>query len=461
MSCWPRLGNSCRNKPNMEPVAETITLIKRAYWLIKLRWIATVFVGIGTFFSSNVLAITLQDSALYSIAILLALYNMTVLLLLNYLAKEKRKVRSLSVETIIHIQISVDLLILTVLLHFSGGIENPLIFYFIFHMIIASILLSARESYLQATFAVLLFGLLILLEYLQAIPHYCLKGFTIRCSHRDGLYVLGTYFIFTTAMYIVVYMASYIATRLKKAEEAYREANVSLRKKDRIKDEYVSRVTHDIKGHLAAIQSCLSVVVRKLVGPLNEQQEDFINRADDRTRKLTYFVKALLKLTKVRLTDNLEMEIFSLKDTIRDVVATVADKAHDKSIILSCNIETSVDKTLGNQCSIEEVIMNLLLNAIKYTTANGTIEVNVKEDGGYILVEVVDTGIGIPREELPKVFDEFYRAVNAKKIEEDGTGLGLSIAKQIIERHGGEIWAESQENTGSTFSFTLPKTSSI
>jgi signal transduction histidine kinase len=256
-------------------------------------------------------------------------------------------------------------------------------------------------------------------------------------------------------------MASYIATRLKKAEEAYREANVSLRKKDRIKDEYVSRVTHDIKGHLAAIQSCLSVVVRKLVGPLNEQQEDFINRADDRTRKLTYFVKALLKLTKVRLTDNLEMEIFSLKDTIYDVVATVADKAHDKSIILNCNIETSVDKTLGNQCSIEEVIMNLLLNAIKYTTANGTIEVNVKEDGGYILVEVVDTGIGIPREELPKVFDEFYRAVNAKKIEEDGTGLGLSIAKQIIERHGGRIWAESQENTGSTFSFTLPKTSSV
>ena len=461
MSCWPRLGNSCRNKPNMEPVAETTTLIKRAYWLIRLRWIATVFVGIGTFFSSNVLAITLLDSTLYSIAILLALYNMTVLLLLNYITKENRKIRGLSVETIIHIQISADLLILTALLHFSGGIENPLIFYFIFHMIIASILLSARESYLQATFAVLLFGLLILLEYLQAIPHYCLKGFTIRCSHRDGLYVLGTYFIFTTAMYIVVYMASYIATRLKKAEEAYREANVLLRKKDCIKDEYVSRVTHDIKGHLAAIQSCLSVVVRKLVGPLNEQQEDFINRADDRTRKLTYFVKALLKLTKVRLTDNLEMEIFSLKDTIRDVVATVADKAHDKSIILNCNIETSVDKTLGNQCSIEEVIMNLLLNAIKYTTANGTIEVNVKEDGGYILVEVVDTGIGIPREELPKVFDEFYRAVNAKKIEEDGTGLGLSIAKQIIERHGGEIWAESQENTGSTFSFTLPKTSSI
>jgi hypothetical protein len=200
----------------MESIAETTALIKRAYWLVKLRWIATVSVGIGTCFASNVLAITLHDLALYSIAILLALYNMIVLLLLNYLAKEKRKIQGLSVKTIIHFQISTDLLILIFLLHFSGGIENPLSFYFIFHMIIASILLSVRESYLQATFAVLLFGLLILLEYLKFMPHYCLGGFTEHCSYQNELYVLGTYFVFITAIYIVVYMTSYIATKLKK-----------------------------------------------------------------------------------------------------------------------------------------------------------------------------------------------------------------------------------------------------
>ncbi len=441
----------------MEPVAETTILIKRAYWLIKLRWIATVFVGIGTCFASNVLAITLQDSALYSIAILLALYNVTVLLLLNYLAKEKRKVRDLSVKTIIHFQISTDLLILTFLLHFSGGIENPLSFYFIFHMIIASILLSVRESYLQATFAVSLFGLLILLEYLHVIPHYCLRGFTEYCSHRNGLYVVGTYFVFTTAMYIAVYMASYIANRLKKAEEAHKEANILLRKKDRIKDEYVLRVTHDIKGDLAAIQSCLDVVIRKL-GPLNKQQKDLINRADSRTRKVTHFVKTLLRLTEIRLSNNLEMDVFSLKNTISNALAAVKTKADDKSIVLNSNIESSVDEIFGNQFSIEEAVTNLLLNAIKYTAANGTIEVNVKENGGGILVEVIDTGIGIPREELPKVFDEFYRAANAKKFEKDGTGLGLSIVKQIIERHGGKIRVDSREGIGTKFSFTLPKT---
>jgi signal transduction histidine kinase len=440
----------------MEPVAETTTLIKRGYWLIKLRWIATVSIGFCTCIASNVLAITLQDSALYSIAILLALYNVTVLLLLNHLAKGKRKARRLSVKTIIHFQVSADILILTVLLHFSGGIE---IFYFIFHMIIASILLSAKESYLQATFAVLLLGLLILFEYLQVIPHHCLRGFIVHCSHRNGLYVLGTHFVFTTTMYTVVYMASYITTRLRKTEEAHREANTLLRRKDLIKDEYVLRVTHDIKSDLAAIQSCLDVVIRKLVGSLNEQQRDLISRADDRTHKLTHFVKTLLKLTHMRLCDdNLEMDVFSLKDIICDVVAAVADKARDKSIILNCNIETLVYKTFGNRSSIEEVITNLLINAVKYTPANGTIEVNAKGDGGRILVEVTDTGIGIPQEELPKVFDEFYRATNAKKIEKDGTGLGLSIVKQIIERHGGKIWVDSREGIGTKFSFTLPKT---
>ena len=441
----------------MEPVVQNTRLVKRAYWLIKLRWIAVVCVVGSTYFCSNILAITLQDFALYGIAILLALYNMTVLLLLNHFTRAGKELPYAAVKRIINFQICADLLLLTALLHFSGGIENPFIFYFMFHMIIASILLSVRESYLQATFAALLFGLLILLEYLQFIPHHCLQGFVVRCLHRDGFYVLGVYFVFTTALYLVVYMASYIATKLKQAEQAHREANILLRKKDHIKDEYVLRLTHDIKGHLAAIQSCLDVVANKLVGSLNERQADLINRADSRTRKVTHFVKTLLKLTQLRLSDKLEMDIFSLKNTISDVVAAVKNKAQGKSITLRFNIESSVDKTFGNQFSIEETVTNLLLNAIKYTPQNGDVEINVKEDGDYVLVEIADTGIGIPQEELPKVFDEFYRATNAKKIEKDGTGLGLSIAKQIIERHGGKIWVEGKENGGTKFWFTLSK----
>jgi len=436
----------------MEPAAQDIRLVKRAYWLIRLRWIAIVSVGAATYFSSNVFGVALQD---------VALYNTAVLLLLNHFTKGDNKVLYPAVKKIINIQISADLLILTVLLHFSGGIENPFVFYFIFHLIIASILLSVLESYLQATFAVLLFGFLILLEYLQLIPHHCLEGFVGHCLHRDTIYVLGTFFAFTTVLYLVVYMSTYIATRLKQAEQAYIKANMLLREKDRIKNEYVFRVTHDIKGHLATIQSCLRVVADKTVGLLNEEQAGFINRAHNRTAMLNLFVKTLLNLTQMRLSNNLEMNEFSLKNAINNSVAEVKAKAEEKSITLNCNIEPSVGKISGNQFSVEEMIVNLLLNAIKHTPENGKIKVSAKNQDDSALVEVSDTGIGIPQEEVPRVFEEFYRATNARKIEREGTGLGLSIVKQIVERHGGRIWVESKEGNGTTFRFTLPETKTL
>lgn len=441
----------------MEPVSENIRLLKRAYWLVRLRWIAIVCVGAATYVSSNLLGIELQNAALYSIAILLALYNLIVLLLLNHFAKQGNEIPHVAVKKIINVQISADLLILTVLLHFSGGIENPFVFYFIFHMIIASILLSLWDSYLQATFAVLVFGLLILLEYLQLIPHYCLRGFAPTCLHRNKLYILGTFFVFATASYLAVYMASYISVRLKRTERAYMQANTLLQKKDQIKDEYVLRVTHDIKSHLATIQSCLGMVVNKVVDPHDEQKVEFVDRAYTRTIKLTNFVKTLLKLTQMRLNDKLEIDVFPLRDTVHNAVAAVRTKAEDKSIILNCDVDSSVDTISGNQFSIEEVFTNLLLNAIRYTPEKGTVTIGAKNGMDCVVIEIADTGIGIPADELEDVFDEFFRASNARKFQKDGTGLGLSIAKYIVERHGGKIWIDSIEDTGTKFWITLPK----
>ncbi|MEJ2649432.1 MAG: hypothetical protein P8016_13615, partial [Sedimentisphaerales bacterium] len=163
--------------------------------MTRLRWIAIVYVVVGTYISSGFLKINLNEIALYLIATLLSLYNIVILLLLNHFKKADEIKSYQAVKRIVNLQISIDLILLTILLHFSGGIENPLVFYFIFHMIIASILLSTRDSYLQATFAVLLFSLLVLLEYEKIIKHYCLTGFVPVCLNNDKIYVLGTLFI--------------------------------------------------------------------------------------------------------------------------------------------------------------------------------------------------------------------------------------------------------------------------
>jgi signal transduction histidine kinase len=441
----------------MEPVAPNVRLVRRAYWLIRLRWIAILFVAAGTFVGSKVLDVKLHIYALYGIAVLLALYNTIVLLILNHLTNNNHEVSKQAVKTIINLQISTDLLILTILLHFSGGIENPFVFYFIFHMIIASILLSVRESYLQATFAILLFGLLVLLEYSQILHHHCLHGFVESCLHQDGLYVLGTYMAFATALYVAVYMATYIAIRLKRAEQAHREANVLLCEKDRMKDQYVLRLTHDIKGHLAAIQSCLDVVSNKLVGELNPQQDDFVGRANSRARKITHFVQMLLKLTRMRLSDEMEMSMFSLRIIIFGVIASIEDKAREKNITITHNIESQVDEIFGNRLYIEEAINSLILNAVRYTPEDGTIEITATGKDDCVMIEVIDTGIGIPQKDLPKIFDEFYRATNARNVAKDSTGLGLSIVKQVVQSHTGEIGVESSENSGSRFWFTIPQ----
>jgi two-component system phosphate regulon sensor histidine kinase PhoR len=112
---------------------------------------------------------------------------------------------------------------------------------------------------------------------------------------------------------------------------------------------------------------------------------------------------------------------------------------------------------VANKFSIEEMIVNLLLNAIKYTPAKGAVEIRAIDKGDSVQIEVADTGIGIPADEIPRVFDEFFRGAKAKKMERDGTGLGLSIAKQIVKRHNGRIWVESTQGEGSTFKLTLPR----
>jgi signal transduction histidine kinase len=441
-----------------EVTSEDTQLFKRIHWLINLRWLAVAGVVLATVFAGNIFRVSIRQRPVYYIATFIALYNLAMLVCLKYFARANISRTNMVIKLLIDVQIALDLTALTALLHYSGGIESPFVLFYVFHMVIASILLSVRERYLHATFSVILFVLLVLLEYKQIIPHYSVIASIGRDLHSDGIYILGAVIALAVTVYCVVYMTSVITIRLKKQEKATREANVQLKYKDRIKDEYVLRVTHDIKGHLAAIQSCLDVVVYKLVGDLNEKQDGFVKRAHNRTKKLTYFVRTLLSLTEMRISNNIEMTVFPLEEAIENATVAVQGKAEDKSIVLNSTTKISDDKVLGNQFSIIEMITNLLLNAIKYTPQGGTVGVDAKNDGDFVLVEISDSGIGIPKQELHRVFDEFFRASNAKKIEKDGTGLGLSIAKQVIERHGGKIWVESEKDSGTTFSFTLPKT---
>lgn len=429
------------------------SLIERLSWLIRLRWIAVIGVIGATFFAHHILKMPLPIFPLYTIAFILAVTNL-IFFIMHAGIKEKK---AQAVNCMANLQISLDLGFLTSLIHFSGGIENPFIFYFIFHMIIASILLSQRAAFLQATYAAVLLCLVAILEYTGVLPHYCLKGLMSQSLHNQFPYVIGVVCVFTSTLFIAVYMTTSISARLKERENNLKEAHKLLLENDRIKSEYVLRVTHDIKEHLAAIQSCIQPVTSGITGGLTDIQLNLLQRADERTAKLLFFIKALLEITRIKLTREIKMDYFFFKDAVSEVIASVTQKAQSKNIALYSSVEQSIEKMRGAKEYIQETIANILVNAIKYTPRNGEVNVTVTDKGSFIFIQIKDNGIGIPADELSKVFDEFYRASNARQVEREGTGLGLSIAKQVIERHNGRIWIDSEEGKGSLVSIELPK----
>lgn len=245
--------------------------------------------------------------------------------------------------------------------------------------------------------------------------------------------------------------------RLRNQEELYRKAISLLNKKDKYKNEYVLRVTHDIKGHVSAIQTSLSVVKTGIFAKLNPKNQEFIDRAYKRTYALIKFIKDLLRLTKMRLSEEFESEVFSLKNTLINAYNDALINAENKSIKMHIHVDDSINEFKGDEISIKEITTNLILNAVKYTPINGEIFFKATDKQDHIRVEISDNGIGIPEKDMPNIFEEFFRGSNVEKNKIEGTGVGLAIAKNVITNHKGDIWAESIEGEGSTFIYILPK----
>ncbi len=428
-----------------------------AKWFVRIRWIALFILIVSTYVVRHFFNISIRETQIYNLSGILFALNVAHNLILKRITKEKSSGVIQKIKKEIHFQIMTDLIILTLIIHYSGGIENPLILFYFFHMIIASSIFSTLTSYFYVFFTLILASLLALLECYSIIPHYPLEGFINHDLYKDGLYVFGTGIVFACTSVLIVSLSHMIIYRSIKSEETFVKTNIELENKDKLKNEYVLRVTHDIKGHVAAILSCIDVIRSGIAGPLNEVQKEFADRAFERTELLSTLIKNLLNLTRKRLKHDTEFEEFLLKDIISKVAVPVQILAKDKSIDFSYFVDKSIQMITGNPFTIEELYSNLLLNAVKYTPPKGHILLTVRDRLNHIVTEISDSGIGIPKEELPKVFDEFYRASNVPKDIKSGSGLGLSIAKQIVENHKGKIRVSSEPGVWTKFTFILPR----
>ena len=166
-----------------------LRIVRLAYWLIRLRWFAILGIFIAYYVAKHFLLITIEELPVYSIIAFLILLNVLSFSFLKYLQKSQVRKSLKNVKRIINFQISTDLIVLTVLLHYSGGVENPFIIYYIFHMIIGSIMLSTKESFLQTSFALMLLGSMTFLEYSGIIQHFPLQGFITSNMYNNLTYL--------------------------------------------------------------------------------------------------------------------------------------------------------------------------------------------------------------------------------------------------------------------------------
>jgi signal transduction histidine kinase len=215
-------------------------------------------------------------------------------------------------------------------------------------------------------------------------------------------------------------------------------------------------VSHELKTPLTAMRT--SAQVLEAAGIATETKREMLDIILRNIDRQTNLVNDLLDLSRIESGRmKLKFERVSLDSLIADSIESVKHAASEKGIKQNLELSESLSSVKGDREKLTQVVINLLNNAIKFTPRSGEITIKTIELNGQVEVKVRDTGIGIPPEDLDKVFDKFYQVDSTLTREAGGTGLGLAICKGIVEAHNGKIWAESELGKGSTFIFTLEK----
>jgi signal transduction histidine kinase len=247
------------------------------------------------------------------------------------------------------------------------------------------------------------------------------------------------------------------ARRMQQAEEEARrlsQEKAMLEELDRVKTAFMRKVAHELRAPIAAIQSFLVSILAGYGSP--EMQREMQERAVRRADELLDLVNDLLNLSRLKDAKlELKRQEVSLQKVLDEVLSLHAPDAQQKRIALNVTRE-ECPPVLADPGHIKQLWTNLISNAIKYTPEGGKVRVHLRAEDGIIVGDVEDTGIGIPAEDMPRLFEEFFRTEKAKAFAQYGTGLGLSIVRQIVTECGGDISVESEVGKGTRFTFRLP-----
>lgn len=296
---------------------------------------------------------------------------------------------------------------------------------------------------------------------LRKIVESLLKAIDVVCH-------AGYKALLTSNMHLEAITTSYDALQeknrqLEEKNAQLEETNDRLRELDKLKSNFLATVSHELRTPLTSVIGYSEMLLEGMAGPLRDEQREYVTTIMEKGESLLHLISGILDISKIEKGVQEIVRQRVRPETIVDsAVSTVRPQAQKKDLQIEIQVNTDVPDVYVDVYKIRQVLINLLGNAVKFTPSGGTVTVAV--DRGEALpnaaetvrFEVRDTGIGIPPDKLPRVFEVFFQVDNTSTREYGGTGLGLAIVKNFVESHGGEVGVTSKLGAGSTFTFTLP-----
>ena len=425
------------------------SLRERLEWYINIRWIALFGILASIPIGQDMLNFHLAYNNIILIAALLAIINIISTFTLRFINYQSQYQEMIFAE----IQIVLDLIIISYIIHYAGGIDNPFFFLYILQVIFSGILFpGAGLRFLNAIIACALLTIWTVLEYNGIVNQYLLTDEPI--SLRLLLTSLAAFYV---TVFACVFIIHSFMKRYRNLKNIIDDKNLQLEKAMRERNKLFQFTAHEIKSPVTTIKTSLSVL-RSLYGKnLNPEATQLLLRAERRSDQVLDMVKKMIEITHYHLSrETPKLETVNYQEWLSNAVSPYQSLAASKNISLSI---TKLDRDVTidiDTSAMEKAVDNLVSNALRYTNEGGSVEVIPFADEKNFGLSVKDTGIGISEEEQKEIFKEFYRTPKAKEMEKLGTGLGLNLVKEIVRKHDGKIEVKSRVDQGSEFKIILP-----
>lgn len=425
------------------------TLRDRSNWYITLRWIAIIFAWLMVLAGYHILHLHLNLLYLNWALGLLLMFNLGYF----FLNKKRAATDRIFELGILKLQMVIDVFFLTILMHLTGGVENPFSFLYFIHVVISSIIFKGKEVYQIASLSIALFILEVLGVQYAFLNHYHILS---ESDHlHDPVYIYMVLGVFCFVILFTAYLASNVTSRYRIIRDELLHKQKQLIAADQAKLDFFRYVAHEMKSPIVTIQTALDTVLSLFKDSLNEKSEDLLTRSRDRSQQVLDTVKDIVDMTQGSEDKPLQFSLCNVPLLIQSIREEMLDEYALKHPTIELRVPDELEiKTYPDL--LEKIISNLISNAIRYSEDHCQVIIECIKDKNDLGLIVVDFGIGIDEEDIPRIFDDFFRTPKAKEKEKIGTGLGLAIVKRFVEKLGGSIFVNSIYGEGTTFTVRIP-----